>query len=252
VSVVSQYSGPGSYINFVGGTGTVTLWLQVQPATSAREGTISVSLMNSSAPLDWERLYQEDGCSFRTEPRSLQFDGAGGRRSVALSALPDCAWSIETPAWIQVEPASGSGNATLTIDVAPTDSPRAGLISMPGRSLGVGQTPVGMSPVFAFSSLRCGNIRPGEVKVTLCWFYVIPATNPASSIINMVADTRAIGGPENRPVQREMFTGGSEFSLDVGVGSSVLPGLKAIPLTARDEHGRTATATATLTVLPPR
>lgn len=254
VSFVSQKGGSGTY--FYGpGTGTVEVWLQVQPATSPRYATMGVRLRNSILPVPGSTvwLYQEDGCTFRTEPQSLQFDGAGGRRSVALSALPDCAWSIETPSWIQAEPASGSGNATLTIDVAPTDSPRAGLISMPGRSLGVSQTPAGMSPVFAFSTLRCGNIRPGESIVTLCWFYVIPATNPASSIIPVVADTRAIGGPENRPVLREMFIGGSvEFSLDVGVGSSVLPGLKAIPLTARDEHGRTATATATLTVLPPR
>ena len=252
VSFVSQKGGSGTW--FYGpGTGTVEIWLQVQPATAARSTGFAVRLRNSTVPLSSVRLYQEDGCTFRTEPQSLQFDGAGGRRSVALSAVPDCAWSIETPSWIQAEPASGSGNATLTIDVAPTDAPRAGLISMPGRSLGVSQTPAGVSPVFAFSTLRCGNIRPGEVIVTLCWFYVIPATNPASSIISVVADTRAIGGPENRPVQREMYIGSSlEFSLDVGVGSSVLPGLKAIPLTARDEHGRTATAMATLTVLPPR
>lgn len=253
VRVVSQYSGSGSYNTQTQvGTGTVTLWLQLEPATAPRYSTMSVSVLNSSVPLSTVWLYQEDGCSFRTDPQFLQFDGAGGRASVGLSASPPCAWSLDMPTWIRVEPQSGSGSATLAIDVAPTESPRAGLISTAGRSLGVRQTPAGMSPVFAFARLSCGAIRPGESIVGLCYFEAVPATNPASSQIGLALDMRPLGGSDNVGLNPDMGTDGRGFFVDVRAGASVLPGLKAIPLTARDAQGRTATATATLSVLPPK
>ena len=231
-----------------GGTGTVTIGLSASPSTFARSGEIGV--LNATVT-----LYQEDACSFRTDQQFFDLDGAGGHRSVALTASPGCAWSLQMPPWIHVTPASGTGSATLAIDVEPTDSPRAGLISMVGRGVGVRQTPTGrgMSPLFAFSNLHCDSIRPYELKIMSCWFFVVPATNPTSSSIRMVADMRAVGGTDNDPLVLETYTQGLGFIVDFRLESlSVSPGLKSIPLTARDAEGRTATATATFVVPPPK
>ena len=245
VWVVSQYSGSGTYANGVG-TGNVEVFLQVTAATSARDGEIRV--LDSTV-----HLYQEELCAFKpTNRQPLEFGEAGGRASVPLSISPACEWSFDMPAWIRVEPASGSGSATLTIDVAPTDSPRAGLIATAGRSYGVRQTPAGMAPVLAFQALSCGTIRPGEKKVNLCYFEVWPAANPTSTQITLGVDKRPLGGSNYPSISPDLSTLGLGFSVDMGATPDVLPGLKAIPLTARDAQGRTATATALVSVMPPK
>ena len=247
-----QVGGSGTFANYAGagsgngsGTGSVTLALLVASATSARQGEIHVT--GTSV-----RVYQEGSCSYAASPVHVNFDRPGGRRSVSLTTSPACAWSFDAPAWINVTPASGSGSAMLTIDVAPTETPRAGLVSTAGRSIGVHQTPAGMSPLFGFSQIFCQGLRPGEVKPGLCWFFAEPSTNPTSTDVTMVADMRALGGPEALALLRESGTNGLGFSVDWRLSSTVVPGLKAIPVTVRDAQGRTATATFTLSVLPPK
>jgi hypothetical protein len=85
-----------------------------------------------------------------------------------------------------------------------------------------------------------------------CYFEVVPATNPTSSQVTLAVDLRALGWGDNYTLSPDMGTSGLGFFIDVRVAASVLPGLKAIPLTARDAQGRTAAATAILSVLPPK
>jgi hypothetical protein len=106
-----------------------------------------------------------------------------------------------------------------------------------------------MSPLFAFSNLHCDSIRPYELKIMSCWFFVAPGTNPTSSGIRMVGDMRAVGGTDNDPLVLETYTQGLGFITDFRL-ESLSVGLKSIPLTARDAEGRTATATATFVVPP--
>jgi hypothetical protein len=107
-----------------------------------------------------------------------------------------------------------------------------------------------MSPLFGFSQIFCGT-RPSGTS-GFCWFYAEPATNPASTDVTMVADMRAVGGPENAGLIREGSTLGLGFSTDFRPGSAAGPGIQAIPVTARDAQGRTATATAMVSVMPPK
>ena len=245
-----QVGGSGTFANYASvgsgngsGTGSVTIALLVAAATSAREGEIRV--LGSSV-----RLYQEDSCSYAASPVHLSFGEIAGTRSVSLTTSPACAWSFDAPPWITVAPSSGTGSATLTIGVSPTGAPRAALVSTAGRSIGVHQTPAGMSPLFGFSQIFCGT-RPSGTS-GFCWFYAEPATNPASTDVTMVADTRAVGGTENQALLREIGTLGLGFSMDFRPGSADGPGIKAIPVTARDAQGRTATATALISVMPPK
>ena len=247
-----QVGGSGTFANYASagsgsgsGTGSVTLALLVASATSARQGEIHV--MGSSV-----RVYQEASCSYAASPVSLRFDGVGGTRSVSLTTSPACAWSFDAPPWITVTPSSGTGSATLMIGVSPTGAPRAALVSTAGRSIGVHQTPAGMSPLFGFSQIFCQALRPGEVKPGLCWFFAEPSTNPASTDVTMVADMRALGGAEDNGLLRQSSTNGLGFSIDWRLSSTMVPGLKAIPVTARDAQGRTATATAIISVMPPK
>lgn len=248
VSSVSKDGGAGTYSNAIG-SGEVTLLLQVAAATSARQGWFSVVAGDYSTGAT---VFQEAECMFRTDPPFLEFDAAGGIKSARLTALPSCAWSLAMPAWIRVEPASGTGSTALMIEVAPADSPRVGLVSTAGRSLGIRQTPAGMSPVLAFEQVWCGTIRPGETKVALCHVYTAPATNPISSGVGLTLDIRSLGGSESFGLNPDIGTFGLGFLVDMGVAASVLPGLREIPMTVRDAQGRTASATMLLNVLPPK
>jgi hypothetical protein len=245
VSVVSKCGGTGTYAGTVG-TGTVTLWLQVASSTSARDAEIAVG--TSSV-----HLYQQPQCSMTLQPLGwLVCDLTGGRTSVALSASPStCDWSVDAPSWIGVRPSAGTGSATITADVAPSDSTRTGLISIPGYALGVTQTPTNEVRPLGFVELQCHAIRPGESIVGLCRFILQPGTNPTSSDVKLIADMRAVGGSENCQLLEEWKEPGLDFWVDVRVPADVPPGLKPIPLTAYDAQGRTATATATIPVLPP-
>jgi hypothetical protein len=245
VSVVSKSGGTGTYVGTVG-TGTVRLWLQVASSTSARDGQIFVG--TSSV-----HLYQQPQCSLTLQPLGwLVIDQPGGQTSIALSAsLSTCDWSIDAPSWIGLRPSAGTGSATITVDVAPSDSARTGLISVAGYALGVTQMPAGGAKPLGFSLLQCGTIRPGESIVSLCQFAVQPGTNPTSTGVQIIADMRAVGGSEDRQLLSGPGDFGLGFLVDVHVPADVPPGLKPIPLMASDSQGRTTTATATIPVLPP-
>ncbi len=244
IRVVSQYSGTGTYAGT--GTGSVNLWIEVAASTSPRDGLISV---NSASV----RVYQETDCSVGLRPPTLSFDQSGGHASVPLIAsLPTCDWSLDASGWIGVQPASGTGNATIAVDVSPSQSARTGFIATAGSWLGVNQAPTGADAQFSFGWLSCATIRPGDIKPTVCLFFVRPGTNPTSSNIGVSADLRSIGGRENVGALAEMGTDGLGFSLDLSIPSDLAPGIKAIPLVAHDAQGRTATAVATIPVLSPQ
>jgi hypothetical protein len=241
-----QVGGSGTFAihaGTFGGTGSVTVAVLIASATSARVGEIRV--LGTTV-----RVYQEGSCSYAASPVRLSFGEIAGTRSVSLTTSPACAWSFDAPPWITVTPSSGTGSATLMIGVSPTGAPRAALVSTAGRSIGVHQTPAGMSPLFGFQQIFCG-IRPSGTS-GFCWFYAEPSTNPASTDVTMVADMRALGGTENDALIREGSTLGLGFSIDFRPGSAAGPGIKAIPVTARDAQGRTATATALVSVMPPK
>lgn len=241
--VVSKVSGTGTYSGV--GTGTVTLWIEATSASSPRDGLISVG--GASV-----RLYQATDCSITSRSFAM-FDEKGGRLSFLLTtALPTCGWSLQADDWIQVQPAAGTGNATVTVSVPPSDSVRTGYVSSTGYVFGVVQKPAGAAQPLTFSSAMCGPIRPGESRVTLCWFFLQPGSNPTSSGLSVITDVRSIGGSESRGALAEMGTDGLGFSVDVSIPADLPPGTKSIPLIGRDAQGRTANAVVTMPVLPPR
>ena len=251
VAVISKQGGTGTYSNGVG-TGPVSLWLQVGPTNAARDGSITARGLSEPVQSASVRVYQEASCSYAASPVTVRFNEVGGTMPVSLTTSTACAWSFDAPPWITVTPSSGIGSATITIGVSPTEAPRAGLVSAPFRSVGVLQTPAGISPVFAFAQLSCGALRPGESQTSLCYFEAAPATNPTSGPVSFVVDLRALGWGDNYRLGPDIGTSGLGVFVDVRVAESVVPGVKAIPLTARDAQGRTATATAMLSILPPK
>ncbi len=77
---------------------------------SARQGSLSVNgvaLRVSQAAMP---------CRFEVQPRSATVLRAGGNVAITIAAPAACAWSASTEAsWLSLNPASGSGNATVTI-----------------------------------------------------------------------------------------------------------------------------------------
>jgi hypothetical protein len=238
------------------GTGNATLVLQVDPSTSTRQATIYIGTGSALV----EQASSTTDCSATLRVGLTSFDDAGGHTMAQVtSSVAGCDWTIQADPWIHLSQSSGTGNATVPVQVDPTDRSRAGsvllVVHTPAgskySSVPVSQTSRVVLPL-TFTSATCGSIQAGgPSKPSLCYFVLAPGTNPASTNVRVFADLRPVGGRDGVQLLKEMGTGGLEFSLDLSVPASVSPGGKVIPLTAYDGQGRTATESATLTVLPP-
>lgn len=72
------------------------------------------------------------------------FPFAGGSATVSVTAAAGCPWSVVPGVpWLTVNPASGVGNGTVTVTVAPTGSngTRSGVVNIGGQNLTVSQAP---------------------------------------------------------------------------------------------------------------
>jgi Viral BACON domain/Putative binding domain, N-terminal len=75
---------------------------------------------------------------------AVSFSAAGGRMTAPLSAARECLWSARTSAtWLQVEPASGQGEATLTFVAAenPQGRTRSATVDINDQPFTVAQAP---------------------------------------------------------------------------------------------------------------
>ena len=84
-----------------------------------------------------------NACGYALPFASEQFPVGGGSNNIAISAsTAGCTWTASSPvSWITVSPASGTGNGTVTVTVAPnnTGSGRQATISIAGLTFLVGQ-----------------------------------------------------------------------------------------------------------------
>ena len=84
-----------------------------------------------------------NACTLDTSLHSQHFSQQGGTATVDISARQtDCSWNVfSTLDWVSASPAGGSGNATVTLTVAPNDtgSPRQGNIRIGGVVFAIDQ-----------------------------------------------------------------------------------------------------------------
>jgi hypothetical protein len=117
------------------GTGGGGISFAVSPLSGpARSGTITVAGIQVT-------VSQSAGCTVTLGSAGQQLDAAGGDVSVSVSAGAGCAWTATSNAsWITVASgASGSGDGTVKLTVAPTSAARSGTVTIGGQTFTVNQ-----------------------------------------------------------------------------------------------------------------
>jgi len=121
-----------------GGTGNGALVVTPQANTSsvARSGTLvvagqTINVTQAGIP-----------CTLTASPPSVSLSAAAQGAQVTLTAAAGCSWTTQSSApWLAVAPASGSGSAVLTMNVAANGAAaaRTGAIRVGGLSIPVAQ-----------------------------------------------------------------------------------------------------------------
>jgi len=127
--VTSNPSGSGNY--------TVQFTADEYFGASARSATATVAGARVNV------TQEGTGCTLGISPTTQSIGGAGGVRTITVTANETCAWQAESAnEWIaSTGPESGSGNGSVTYTVSPNNTPdeRAGRVIIEGQTLIVTQ-----------------------------------------------------------------------------------------------------------------
>jgi hypothetical protein len=110
------------------GAATVAFRVAANEGTSAREGIIVINGAQA-------RVAQRAPCRYELRPANQTMSTSGGRSTITVSTLSECAWTATADVnWISlVSEASGSGDGTITFTVTPTQAERTGSIIVAGQ-----------------------------------------------------------------------------------------------------------------------
>jgi hypothetical protein len=88
-------------------------------------------------------------CQISLGSATASVPAEGGQISLAVSAARDCTWSSQTDvAWVQVSPASGQGEASISVTVAenPATTGRTGRVTVNAQQFQISQAAASASP----------------------------------------------------------------------------------------------------------
>jgi len=128
-------------------------WVTVTAgATGTGNGTVRYSVAANNGP---DRsgivtaggqaftISQGTGCSAAVAPDTVAVPATGGSQNVGITTPAECAWTaVSNAAWISIPTnnASGSGNATVRLDIQPnTATARSGTATIAGRVVTINQ-----------------------------------------------------------------------------------------------------------------
>ncbi len=163
---------------------------------------------------------QESGCSASVAPDTIAEPAAGGPQAVNITTAADCAWTASgNVPWITVaNPSSGSGNATVRLDIQANTGPaRNGTATVAGKTVTVNQDscPISISPTSQSFAMDGGD---GKITVTSpgCnW----TASSGANWIVFMGSPSGSGNGTVNFKVQKNMT--GAERSGTIEIDGQV-------------------------------
>ncbi len=105
-------------------SGTGNAIITYQHASNAGSPTRDAELTIADKTFNIE---QQSGCAYSYSPESASIGAAGGTVTFNITTTDVCAWTVETEeSWLTItSPVSGfgSGNATVTVSVAPNEGP---------------------------------------------------------------------------------------------------------------------------------
>jgi hypothetical protein len=127
-------------------------WLSVTSGASGNgPGTVAFSATaNTGAPRTGTitaggqtfTVTENSGCSATVAPDTISEDKAGGAHNISITTTANCAWTaVSNATWITIaNPTSGSGNATVHLDVQANTGPaRTGTATVAGNTVTVNQ-----------------------------------------------------------------------------------------------------------------
>ncbi|MCW5977378.1 MAG: DUF2341 domain-containing protein [Bryobacteraceae bacterium] len=147
ISVTSGSSGSGN--------GSVGYSVQANPATSSRQGTLTIAGQTFTV------TQQAAACSYSISPTQINAGSGAASGSVAVTASSGCAWTASSNAgWISItsgESGSGNGSVGYSVQANATTSSRQGTLTIGGQTFTVTQQ--------GDSSSCAYGISPGQVNV---------------------------------------------------------------------------------------
>ena len=118
------------------GKGAATVLFEVA-ATSGppRVGSITVAGQRFS-------ITQSEGCTYSIAPGDFNIGPQGGAGQITISTAPQCPWTaLSNSNWVSFTQGAGSGPATVTFNVQPTNGPsRAGTAVVAGQTFTISQS----------------------------------------------------------------------------------------------------------------
>ena len=126
-------------------------WIQVSPASGVGPAAVAVAVAATSgksrtgtAVIAGQSfaVTQSQGCSYLVQPSSTSIGASGGALTLLLTANSECDWAASSnDSWITIQGrAAGSGDATITLNVAATTGPsRSGSVTVGGQRVTVAQ-----------------------------------------------------------------------------------------------------------------
>ena len=182
------------------GNGNITFSVASNQVGSARSGFVYVG--------DQVFTVNQAGsaCSYSLSSGAASYDAFATNGSVNVSSLTGCAWTVtNTLSWITLISSNGSGNGTVSYNVAANNSgPRTGILTIAGQPYTISQSgtcgyklsPInrthGYSPASNFVSLTASNTCAWSVVVTNPWITISSnASGTGSANIGYVVATNA-------------------------------------------------------------
>ena len=153
-------------------------WIQVSPASGMGAGPVAVAVAattgrsrTGTAVIAGQpfTVTQSQGCSYSVQPSAASIGASGGTLTVTLAANRECDWTATSnDSWITIQGrASGSGDGTVTLNVAATTGPsRSGSVTVGGQRVTVSQTQGCSFSISPENAAAPASASTGRVSVT--------------------------------------------------------------------------------------
>jgi hypothetical protein len=130
-----------SWLTFSGatnrtGSGTVTVTVAANAATSLRTGTATIAGRTFTV-----NQTGTPACTYTITPAAVSLASAGGTSSVAVTTATGCGWTVAgAPEWITIANGTRAGSGSVVLAIAANDgAARSATLTVAGKSVAVSQ-----------------------------------------------------------------------------------------------------------------
>lgn len=165
------------------GPGTVAYSVAPNPATESRSGALAMGGQTHSVT---QQGRPATACTYELSPGSSEFGKDAATGTFSVSAPNDCAWtSTSTASWLLVSSGNGSGNGTVSYEVARNLDvvARTATITVANKAFTVRQSgdiggcQYSVAPVDLSSCMSAGSVTANVITQAGCSWTVAPSSS---------------------------------------------------------------------------